>query len=290
MTHPPMPSLYGQIAETIKANAMLILLFAFGITIFETVSGGTLIQFLEVYLKDIALNDSLRQPVNAREFPVFEALILCIIWSYIYPQAQIVAMDYHQQPPHQTRTPMWIGDKSFNRHYLRFCLHTLYIFLLSWAVLTVIGTFLTIGLALETHWLALISGIFLLVTIIALGPLTATKLPAVIDPNGDTSFKASFARGKHIFWRFLGMMVMVIFSLMVIMGLVIGIMSAAFIGLGLLPEGLSFDAVMNVETVGILPFFIMNIVQNIFTLISVMISSVIMSHYYIWSEYYLPKS
>lgn len=287
MTHPTMPSLYGQITQTIKANLKLILLFAIGITVFETALGGTLHQMLTLAL--IALADAATTG-SAVSVPLltFEFMTLMVVWSYIYPQAQIVAIDYHQQPPHQPRTPLWIAHKGFNSHYLRFCLHMLYIFLLSLSVMTFIGIFLTIGMALDTPLLALISGIFFFVAMIALGPLTATKLPAVIDPNGDTSFKASFARGKHIFWRFLGNCAMVMFSIGIIMGISIGIISFAFISLDLIDETVLTNAIMNVETIGVLPFFIFNAVQNIFTIASIMIYSVIMSHYYIWSEYYLP--
>ena len=276
MSNPSMPSLYGQIFETLKANYKMIMVFALLITIAETLCGGTFMQFLDVAEK-------------TGEFSIPTFLLLSAIWSYIYPQIQIIAMDYHQQPPNQPRTPLWIMDKGFNKDYLRFCLHMFYIMLLTLAVLLFLGCIILIGLLTGIPLIIIIGGLLTFVAVIALIPLTATKLPAVLDPNGDTSLKAAFARGKHIFWRYLGNSAVIGGAFAVTMAITLIALSVILMKIGFLPNTLTMETILIAQNIGTTSFFLLNIVQNIFTMISLTIFGVIASHYYIWSEYYLPS-
>lgn len=276
MSNPPMPSLDGQIFETIKANLKLIIIFTCLITAMEIICGGTLIQHIDLIM-------------NTDKSHIFYLLLLALTWSYIYPMTKVIAINYHQQPPHAPRRAMWLSDIGFHAQYLPFCLHLFYITALTFCISLLWFIPIAITITSQSMSVVLIMCLLYFVTIIFLTIYVATKLPAVMDPNGNASFKASFKRGKQIFWKYLGHSLVTILGISLIASLILHISVNILVEIRLLPENLPKDMLLTLEKVGIISFSTINFIKNFTTLISTLTFGVIASHYYIWSEYYLPK-
>ena len=288
MSNPPMPSLYGQIIETFRANFKLILIF----TLISTSAGVFLWQSVNEMMANLQF--ALENPNKTDADLPFQPSILSIIISftvgiYIYYQLAIVSIMYHQQPPHQPRTAPWLTDKGFHQHIWRYMWHHFLIIMLYIAVMVSVSLIIAIGAGQQNPFIGLIGSLLFFISFIALAPLTATKLAAVIDPNGDTSFKAAFRRGKDIFWKYLGVMVLIMISMFIffiILEGVISVLGVFFSGTVISDHG-QITMPENMGMIGTVILFIFMFISGIIGSFFNVAFAVIASHYYIWSEYYL---
>ena len=280
-SHPPMPSLIGQIVETVKANFKLLAFFALILTVIPFISE---LLFVGAF-KPQLLNGSqggVAEASNIIFFKVLVDIIFFFISFYCIIQTFIVATHYHQQPPHQTRKVLKMTDPEFHKNTSRYIGHSI---LIGFFYLAVILTFMIVFFITTHIELGLLTAVCMIVAFVVmlmLAPLTATKLPAVIDPNGDTSLNAAFRRGKSIFWRFLGVGLLSFIFLMLFLIVLVG--GLWFLGTSLYPL---FKDSMNIilpvgAFLGIFAFYIFNMI--LYTT-----GAVIQSHFYIMSEYYLPN-
>ena len=277
----------GQIFETIKANFKLIALFAFtttAMTIFFEISLNEALENIKVVLSAYENKIDLQ---TIHEPSILSQILIFIVTVYCYCQLYIISVHYHQQPPHSPRTALWLTDPDFHKNTMRFIWHQFLMILLFVCIILTAGFILAVTALLQAEIVSFIALILFIATIISFTPLTATKLPAVIDPNGDTSLDAAFRRGKYIFWKYLGYM-----SLM-------GFISILIMFTFLIPIGLFLKGKLFQNGTFILPdhidlhtqiiIYSLLFLFNLFNMMACSAYAVITSHYYIWSEYYLPK-
>ena len=291
MSNPPMPSLYGQITETIKANLKIFLIFSFLLALATNFLNTPIIEHLAEQM--LIFKETGKAPTMFSSETLPYLLLLITFSLYLCYQTMIISTDYHQQPPNQPRTILWFTDKGFHQHFWRYTWHHFLIGLLWIVIGGLIMLLLSIVSKLQNNSLNLILSISLFVIMIAYIPLTATKLPAVIDPNGDTSFKAALHRGKYIFWPYLGNLILLIFAISIVGALITAPISSVLLstftneiieaeyGLIILSDDASIMAYIM--------FYIYYTLEMMVNTILYSALAVLASHYYIWSEYYLPS-
>lgn len=203
------PSLTSQIIQMIKDNYILIIV----VTIIYTLIGS-----IDFFLMGEA---AYQGPLQI----VIELIVGLGIWVMLM-QTSIVAIYHHQQPPNRQKDILTFTHPDFWKYSLKFYIDSIILFVASFGgsiVISALITFILITFSLIQS----IEGImfsfagFSLFNGITLFPFLITKIPAILDPNGDTSFKAAFRRGKKIFWPSQGYMIALAIPFQIIISLFI---------------------------------------------------------------------